>query len=264
MSLGNLKKDPGDLFFVEPSAGRGDFYKCLPPGRRIGFDLAPKYGKILQGDFLQLREVPAPRSKTMVIGNPPFGRRGKKAVEFFCKGAEIADTIAFVVPAVFRKYSVHKQLARDLQLIWSARLPENSFYTTGGNGYRVNTEFQVWTRLPIQGRCEDKRLLAPPPVTHEDFCLYQYNNTREAEKVFKNNFDFAVPCQGWQDYTRREENPDRCERSKQWMLIKANCKSARHRLFHLDYERLAQNGTIVPGFRKHDVVGEYIESHPRL
>ena len=43
----------------------------------------------------------------------------------------------------------------------------------------------------------------------------------KALKVFQHGFDFAVPRQGYEDYTRREFNARRLEKNKQWALFKA-------------------------------------------
>lgn len=250
------------LRFIEPGAGEGGFYDLLPEGRRLGLDIAPRRPEFMEQDFLDWSYVPpAPREDMVVVGNPPFGRRGDLAVAFFRKAAEFADTIAFIVPVIFRKHAIHKQLPGGFRWVHALDLPRAAFWTSEASDYEVNTEFQVWTRRP-SGH-EDRRLFRPPPIRHPDFRLYQYNNTIEARKVFNSDFDFAVPCQGWQDYSRRETDAARCERHKQWMLIKASRTVAHDRLFaQIDYAELAQrNTTSVPGFRKGDLVKEYSDRY---
>lgn len=246
--------------FIEPSAGDGAFFDLLPARRRIGLDLAPRHAGIREQDFLTWERRARDRSLQVVVGNPPFGSRGDLAVRFVNKAAEIADTVGFIVPANFRKFAIHRQLHADLRLIAAKPLPRNSFRLRGGRDYAVNTEFQVWTRLP-SGEA-DLRQLAPPPIAHRDFLLRQYNNTPEALKVFREPFDFAVPCQGWQDYARRERDAERCEKNKQWMLLKAGGGRILRRLLHLDYGGLAlRTGTSTPGFRKNDLVRAYARAY---
>ncbi len=81
--------------------------------------------------------------------------------------------------------------------------------------------------------------------------------------MFNEPFDFAVPCQGWQDYRRREQDPNLCEKHKQWMLFKPQNELSRARLYEeIDYERLAfKSATAIPGFRKGDLVQEYIKQY---
>ena len=264
--LGELtKKQIGELFFIEPSAGDGAFYDLLPvgEGHSIGIDIAPRREEFLARDFLTWNYAPCSvaRANIVVIGNPPFGKRGKMAVQFLNRAAEIADTVAFIVPVIFRKYFIHKQIHPELRWIRSIDLPRDAFWTAQKKTYVVNTEFQVWTRLPSSHK--DKRLNAPPPISHHDFYLWQYNNTEEALKVFKNAFDFAVPSQGWQDYNRREKDPGKCEKHKQWMLFRTSCKKVLNRLYkEIDYEALAmKNTTSIPGFRKGDLVQEYLSRY---
>lgn len=140
--------DSGKLLFIEPSAGTGSFYDLLP-ANRIGVDIAPRRNEFIRNDFLEmLWSRQHFRKHTVVIGNPPFGRRGKLAIQFFHKAAKIADTIGFILPVIFRKYSVQKQLPMGWQLIHQLSLPRNSFYTDTSENHEVNVEFQLWTRLP--------------------------------------------------------------------------------------------------------------------
>ncbi|MDA8030310.1 MAG: hypothetical protein MPK62_04115 [Alphaproteobacteria bacterium] len=244
--------------FIEPSAGDGDFLRCLPSQRTRAIDLMPTGAGIERADFFAWK---APKSwdrrHTITIGNPPFGNRGRLAVDFFNKAAADSNTVAFIVPMNFRKYFIHKQLNDDFRLVSQHGLPFGSFHLPSGKPYNVNTEFQVWTRNETRRR--DLRLRTPPKTWHPDFRLYQYNNTREAEKVFKNRFDFAVPCQGYQDYTRRVKNADKCERNVQWMLIAAKDSCVRKRLWNFDFGDLAHRiATVTPGFRKNDLVTAYV------
>lgn len=256
--LPSLNCSISDMFFVEPSAGTGTFYNLLPHDRRLGLDVNPKCKDIINQDFFTLTELSYERNRTVIIGNPPFGRRGKMAIAFFNHAAQIADIVAFIVPVNFRKYIVHKQLDDSMRLISKLELPRDAFYLDSGKSYSVNTEFQIWTRLPTNH--QDMRQLASLPIRHKDFQLWQYNNTVAARKVFQNAFDFAVPCQGWQDYSRKEIDERDCERNKQWILIKANNGDILSRLKQIDYENLAKNcGTAVPGFRKGDLVKAYTE-----
>lgn len=246
-----------DLFFVEPSAGAGVFYDLLPPSNRIGVDIMPRRADIIRRDFLAWDYLPRRRQDVVVVGNPPFGKRGALAVRFVNHAATLADTVAFILPVSFRKYLIHKQLDSDLRLMRAAPLPRASFCTERQADYAVNTEFQIWTRLPA-GAVADRRLYAPPPVAHPDFEMWQYNNTPQMLKVFANPFDFAVPCQGWQDYGRRETDAARCEKQKQWVLFAAPAARVRARLRRMDFAALAMRcGTATPGFRKSDIVAEY-------
>ena len=89
--------------------------------------------------------------------------------------------------------------------------------------------------------------------------MWQYNNTKQALSIFKNKFDFAVPRQGYADYTRRETKSSLCELTTQWILFRANNTKALTNLKKLDFQKLAMLNTSVPGFGKADVVQFYRE-----
>lgn len=255
-TLSSVNRTVNKMFFVEPSAGAGAFYNCLPPHRRLGIDILPKCENIITQDFFTVTNLPYAPKDTAIIGNPPFGKRGKLAIAFFNHAAALADIVAYIVPVNFRKYIVHKQLETSMRFIRKLALPRDAFHLDSGKSFSVNTEFQIWTRLPSTH--QDMREYKPLPIRHPDFQMWQYNNTPAALKVFQNSFDFAVPCQGWQDYSRKETDEKLCERNKQWILLKANTPAVLARLKRIDYEHLANEcGTAVPGFRKGDLVKVY-------
>ena len=259
-TLSTLNRNLSDLFFLEPAAGTGAFYKLLPSKKRFGIDLVPKCDDVKLQDFFKLTDLPSALQDTVVIGNPPFGKRGKLAIAFFNHAAHLADTIAFIVPVTFRKFTTHKRLDPDMRFISKLPLPRDAFHLGTGKSYAVNTEFQIWTRLASNH--QDMRQYKPLPIQHQDFQMWQYNNTPDALKVFQNPFDFAVPCQGWQDYSRRETDKRQCERNKQWILLKAKNPTILARLMEINYEHLAQEcATAVPGFRKGDLVKVYTEHY---
>lgn len=247
--------------FIEPSAGNGDFFDLLPAGRRTGVDLAPMAAGIKRADFLSWSPRKVESARTTVIGNPPFGHRSRLAIDFFNHGAELADTIAFIVPKQFRKYSVHSRLDGDFRLIGDFDLDEDSFYTPDGRDYGVRCVFQVWTRRATPHT--DSRILTAPPIAHRDFEMLLYNNTAQARKFFKMDWDFAVPRQGYEDYSRRETDERKCERNKQWMFFKPKNDKIKDRLWNFDFAELAKRNTVVYGYGKADVVDVYQKTYAR-
>lgn len=252
----NLDRDT----FIEPSAGCGCFYQLLPKKRRIGIDIEPKKlagienKGIIKYDFLKWYPKNI-KKKYVVIGNPPFGHRSKTAIDFFNHATKITDTIAFIVPKQFKKYSVHSRLNKDFRLIKDYELDENSFYTPDGKNIAVRCMFQIWTKNNVFNK--NLRLLSPPPIAHKDFAMYQYNNTKQALKVFKEDWDFAVPRQGYEDYSRRETKAEKCEKNKQWILFEPKNKKVFNRLWNLDFANLSRKNTTIYGFGKADVIIEY-------
>ena len=147
-----LPPEEESWYFIEPSAGRGAFYDLFPAqSQKIGLDLASPRTDFLATDFLTWHPAPAlaPRAHVVVMGNPPFGKKSTLAVNFFNHAAELADTVAFIVPIIFRKYFIHKLLNPEFRWIHSVEIPQNSFWTPEEPDYKINCEFQVWTRARV-------------------------------------------------------------------------------------------------------------------
>lgn len=64
---------------IEPSAGAGAYLKYLPKNT-LAYDIAPEAEGIITADY---RDVVLPyMERSLVIGNPPFGRANKLSVQF--------------------------------------------------------------------------------------------------------------------------------------------------------------------------------------
>ncbi len=248
-----------NTLWIEPSAGSGSFYNILK-GEKIGFDIAPQADNITKSDFLK-DNIDISKSdieRSIVIGNPPFGSRAKKAIEFFNKSATISNFVCFIVPNQFDKYSVQSKLHKDFRLIHEHTLDDNSF-TAGDKDYKARCIFQIWTRRKT--RHKDLRIKTKPQTTHKDFEIFQYNNTKEALKYFdkeKYGWSFAVPRQGFYDYSKRITNASELNPKVQWAFFKSSSDEVLKRLRNLDFEKLARKNTVILGYGKHDVVVEYI------
>ena len=261
--LALLNYDCNLTHYLEPSAGGGAFVRAAEAdGQPIyPFDIVPEHDTVQQADFINdpLRNLPDRRS-LVTIGNPPFGTRGRLAAQFINIALDqYSDTVAFVLPIQFRKHLIQKTLIPKAQLVFDKDLADDSFSFLGGS-YSLRSCFQVWTTRETDQ--PDLRLRKPPPVNHPDFEAWQYNNTRDAEKYFdkqKYQWQFAVPRQGFYDYSIRETSPDAMSRKQQWIFLKAKSDVVFERLWSLDYEQLAKRNTVTPGFGKADLV-DYYES----
>lgn len=142
--------------YIEPSAGCGHFYNLLPPKRRIGIDIDPQPSpvnkqnvkEIITADFLSW--MPKNKGKFIVIGNPPFGRNGKTALDFVMRSFEFADFVGFILPPIFNstgKGSCRNRLTkRGHVLLSSKELSDTSFICPDGRNVGVKTIFQVWAK----------------------------------------------------------------------------------------------------------------------
>ena len=134
-----------DYIFIEPSAGCCSFFKLLPKKRRIGIDIDPKGNKeLIKQNFLEYK---IPDKKTILIGNPPFGLRGNLALRFINHAKE-CDFIAMILPPLFESDGKGTPKNRVLhhKLVYSTKLPLNSFQYPDGKSIDVATLFQIWAK----------------------------------------------------------------------------------------------------------------------
>lgn len=165
---------------LEPSAGSGAFFYNLDKKKRIGIDIAPTVNDIDQMDFF---DYTPPKGRIIVVGNPPFGVQSKLAVNFFNRAALFTDTIAFIVPITWQKWSIQRRLCEKFKLIYSKPLPPNSF-TFNNEEYKVKCAFQIWTCRSNDIKYVDQRIRIKPKTTHLDFDFLPKSKRDEADFLF--------------------------------------------------------------------------------
>jgi hypothetical protein len=243
---------PVGAHFLEPSAGDGVFLPLVHP--IVAYDIEPLHPDVEQADFLTVDL--GYDEKRVAIGNPPFGDRSELALRFVNKCVESCGVVAFILPPSFKKWGTQRHVSRHGRLVFEESVPTNSYrLPNGGLIHNHRRVLQVWSHEGI-----DLRMKHAPPTTHPDFQMWQFNCTPQALSVFDNDFDFAVPRQGYAGYERRETDANACEKSKQWMLIKANDPTTLDRLMKFDFGELALGNSATPGFGKADLVAAYVRS----
>lgn len=244
---------------LEPSAGTGIFVEAflnsgIDKNNILAYDIESKHPLIIEKVFLK---TDFSGENMIAIGNPPFGKRSKLAIEFFNHCAKFCHSIAFIVPVQFQKYGVQKCLNKDFYLIYDKLLNPTSF-ENNGKDLTVRCCFQIWTK---NEGWEDLQIKEAPPISHKDFTMYLYNNTPTALKYFDYDWDFAVPRQGFYNYSLRITNKNELNPKIQYMFFKGNTPVITQRLKDLDFEKLSLNNTTIKGYGKADVVKEYIEKY---
>lgn len=145
----HVKQQGKKYYYVEPSAGDGAFYNCMPPTRRAGIDLEPKCIGVVKQDFFDY--VFPCEEEILTLGNPPFGKNASLAVKFFNRAASFSQvkSIAFIVPKTFKKVSIQNKLNLNFHLVKEMELDDESFLKDG-QPYRVPCCFQIWERRSTQ------------------------------------------------------------------------------------------------------------------
>ncbi len=146
--LEELNIDIREYIFIEPSAGSGNFLSYIPSNNYIAMDVEPMGKNIIEQDFLDW--TPDKNKKYIVIGNPPFGLRGQKALQFINKSFEFADFVCFILPPLFNsdgKGSPKKRIKANL--IFSEDITSHSYSYPNGENVNINTIFQIWSKLDL-------------------------------------------------------------------------------------------------------------------
>lgn len=249
-----------EMMFIEPSAGSGVFLDYIESNRAVGFDIEPTRSDVIRGDFLGSGNKLKWSDKNIIVGNPPFGKKGSTAIQFINKSLFLSNIVCFILPIQFRKWSTQKHIKQGARLIYDEDLPDNSF-TFLGRDYELRCCFQIWIDGNKESFKDDKdlRLLSPPPTKHKDFDLFQYNCTDKAERFFDYNWDFAVLRQGWGDFNTiyTKQDKDSMSRKKQWIFFKAKNDTILSNLKSIDFNKVAELNSSVKGFGKADIVNHY-------
>jgi len=135
--------------------GSGSFFKGLEEinlkkTNLIGIDLEPEEDiknnkKVIQQDWLKYQIKPD--LKTLIIGNPPFGKMNKLSKEFIKHSVSFDNvyTIAFVLPNVYNKHTLQKVVPKKYRLKTIYELPRDSF-TIDNEDYHVPCSFFVFEK----------------------------------------------------------------------------------------------------------------------
>jgi len=230
--------------FIEPSAGCGCFYQILPKNRRIGIDIEPKKisgidnSGIIRSNYLEW--YPRKKKKFVVVGNPPFGLRGKLALNFINKSYPYADMVAFILPQLFNSdgKGVAGKRVIGYKLAHNEHLPPDSFMYPDGTDIQINTVFQVWTKI------NTNRIKIKTPKTCNDFIdIYSLSdggipaNTRNKDMIGK--CDVYLPSTtftGMKPYKSFYDLPN--ERGY-GVVIKRNKDEIKKVLFDTDWKNVA-------------------------
>lgn len=214
-------------YIVEPSAGKGAFFKLLPHDKRIGLDLEPKFNGIVKQDYFDFE--PDISYKYGVVGNPPFGKISSAAVSFFNKSAEYSDVIAFIIPRTFKRVSIQNKLNLNFHLIYNKDLPLKPccFEPT----MSAKCSFQIWVKK------DEPRTKVIYDKTHKDFSFMKLGPKDDNNQPTPpENADFAIRAYGGSCGEIVDDDLSQL-RPKSWHWFKSNIEIEvlKKRLSTLDY-----------------------------
>lgn len=253
------------FYFIEPSAGSGNFLDALNKlkikDKNIkAYDIEPKEDKrIIQKDYLKTKLEFS--KNNLVVGNPPFGKRGDKALAFLNKALNEANIVCFILPNIFKRYSIQSKVNQNAKLIFSINLPEDSFLVND-KAYNVGCVFMIWINEKFKTFLPDLRLKRNMNADLNGLKTYIHNNTKNTLKYFdkeKYQWDFAVVRQGFYDYSEKIYDPKKLYKNRQYMFFVIKNEIMRKYIEKIDFVQLSKNNTSTPGFSKSDVIDKIIE-----
>ena len=227
-------------FFIEPSCGMGAFLDLMP-SNKIGIDI------IFGTDFFTWQ---FPKGRNIVIGNPPFGRKGKLAMQFLNRCAKHCEVVAMILPSIFSKYTFINRVHPMMHLKYETTVTEFDRPDKIGKGPKVNCVFQIW---------EKSTELRPKIVRHtscDDFDMIHrhYSRTSPDERERLKSYDFAISqiegkirnCEdvtGGSVYFIKDNTPD---------------KTVRSVMERVDFSNLSKHHVGATSLTKADIVGGYL------
>ena len=198
-------------YVLESSAGAGAFLDAFPKNK-LGMDIDPQRSDIKKKDFFEYN--PRKGKSYITIGNPPFGRGSKLAVDFFNHSAKFCKTIAYIIPNTWRFSKVQNRLDERFKLVHEERVPDFAFKKIGASpGKRVlddgsiniNCVFQIWTIEDTD--LPDLRVRDSLPSTHEYFDIIGYFSNNKKELTDDDDYDFLVKAWGGMPFAKRGPSP---------------------------------------------------------
>lgn len=265
----SIRTNLNEYTFIEPSAGTGNFVDAIQvnnvnTNKILAFDLEPKNNsKIIKEDFLKLdlNKYELDKSRTIVVGNPPFGNKGKLALEFLNKCLKHSDIVMFILPKTFKRYLLQSKVDNNAKLIYEKDLESNSFIVDDRQ-YDVSCVVQIWVNKSVKkwSNLVDRRLKRQTQnLLGNELKLFIHNNTTDTLKYFnkkKYDWKFAVCRQGYYDYNDKITNPKFLKKNRQYLFIKCSEQLMKF-IDKINFEKLSKlNNTTIKGFSNSDFYNE--------
>ncbi len=239
---------------IEPACGEGAFLRALDKevdeSYIHAYDLDPKTDRATTQDWLKY-ESKFFGSKPVIVGNPPYGKKAKLAVEFINHSLDVGDVVGFIVPITLStSYTAQRKVRKDASLVYEMKLPKNSFVFEGKN-VDVPSIFQIWVKVKPNLRLEK------PQTEHDAFTTRIYNKTETAKKQLKWDWDIAIQRNSKKGgyILRGEDATD----ERHWILIKCSDEKALDIFKSVDWSKVNDN-KMTAGMGKADIVKAYLNN----
>lgn len=165
---------------IEPSAGAGAYLEHLPEDT-LAYDIAPEAPGIEQADY---REVELPHiERSLVIGNPPFGRANKLSVQFIKCSMVHSDYVSFIQPI---SQLNQNRTMKDTELLYSEDLGTVSY-----SGRKVHCCLNIYHKC-IDGHKQDFDIPGVDECRH----IFRSGIYQHEDSILNYPWDFRVAAWG--------------------------------------------------------------------
>ena len=194
-------------------------------------------------------------TKLLVVGNPPFGQRGALATRFIDHAMIFADTVAFILPRSFNKFTLQNRVNQSFHLVHSSN--HSDVFDYDGEEAGVSVVFQVWQRSTR------KRDLAKPSKTHTHFDMRHAHLSHLNAGQRMDLCDFAELALPQVGANFVPVDPRTVTQGSYW-FIKLADDAFREAFDELDFSFLDGTNTAHMSLSKADIVQAYNDSLIRL
>ena len=164
---------------IEPAVGDGSFFQHLPV-HTLAYDIAPDIPNAIIQDY---RTVQLPHlERSLVIGNPPFGRANKMSVQFVIASLRHSDYIAFIQPI---SQLNQNRTMKDTELLYSEDLGKIAY-----SGRKVHCCFNIYHK------CKDghKTDYSIPGIYSRH--IFRQGKYQHSNELLTKDWDFRVAAWG--------------------------------------------------------------------
>ena len=169
---------------IEPSCGEGVFLQYLPE-TTISYDIEPILDKTIKADY-RLVKLPY-EDKSLVIGNPPFGRANKTSVQFIKASLQHSPYISFIQPI---SQLDNNRTMKDTELIHSEDLDIQEF-----SGHKLKTCLNIYHYLPNGHKLQNYDIEGVE-VRH----IFRTGSKKHSDAILNDNYDFRIAAWAILDY----------------------------------------------------------------
>jgi hypothetical protein len=149
-------KEGGIDTYVDFSCGTNEFAgilsSALPGLRTLSYDVKPPRdvrGKVYRADFLNLQRSAEPVTGRVAVGlNPPYGPQHTYIPLFIKKALDLYKPVMLLLVIPFEMAS---RLSKKMEVIHSAQLPKDAFYTADKKPFAYPTYFCIFRAVPPAG-----------------------------------------------------------------------------------------------------------------